>query len=261
VAQGREEAKFLPLLLLGITEGLGFVHAMLLLRAGQLEVGDVVAYLGLLSLFGFPTYISLLAYSRVSLGVAGARRILELINTETALDENPEGYAEVIRGDVCFDGLSFGYVTGVDVLQDISFTVRAGQTVAIVGQTGAGKSSLTKLLNRTYDARQGRVLVDGVDVRNWSLAALRRQISIIEQDIFLFSRTIADNIAFGAQDTPRDAIEAAARAAQAHDLPPALPRPTTSSWASRTATTPSSAVAASRSRGASGSASPWPAPF
>jgi len=218
VAQGREEAKFLPLLLLGVTQAIGFTHALLLLQAGRLQVGDVVAYVGLLSLFGFPTNISLMAYSRVSLGLASARRILDLVNRETQLDENPEGYAEPIVGDITFEGVSFGYVPNVDVLRDVRFTVRAGQTVAIVGQTGAGKSTLTKLINRTYDAREGRVLVDGVDVRDWSLAALRRQISIIEQDIFLFSRTIAENIAFGAPEATAEEIEAAARAAQAHDF-------------------------------------------
>jgi ATP-binding cassette subfamily B protein len=218
VAQGREEAKFLPLLLLGITEGIGFTHALLLLRAGQIQVGDVVAYMGLLSLFGFPTNISLMAYSRVSLGLAGARRILELVKTETKLDENPDGYADTIRGEIRFDRISFGYVSGVEVLQDIEFTVEPGQTVAIVGQTGAGKSTLTKLINRTYDVQSGRVMVDGVDVREWSLAALRRQISVIEQDIFLFSRTIAENIAFGAPESTPAEIEAAARAAQAHDF-------------------------------------------
>ena len=114
--------------------------------------------------------------------------------------------------------MTFGYVSGVDVLSDVSFSVRPGQTVAVVGQTGAGKSTLTKLINRTYDVNEGRVLVDGVDVRDWSLAALRRQISIIEQDIFLFSRTVAQNIAFGAPEATREAIEAAARAAQAHEF-------------------------------------------
>lgn len=218
VAQGREEAKFLPLLLLGITEGIGFAHALLLLQAGQLQVGDVVAYMGLLSLFGFPTNISLMAYSRVSLGMAGARRILELINSETDLHENPDGYSEPIEGEIRFENVTFGYVSGVDVLSDVSFSVRPGQTVAVVGQTGAGKSTLTKLINRTYDVNEGRVLVDGVDVRDWSLAALRRQISIIEQDIFLFSRTVAQNIAFGAPEATREAIEAAARAAQAHEF-------------------------------------------
>ena len=218
VAQGREEAKFLPLLLLGVTQAIGFTHALLLLQAGRIQVGDVVAYVGLLGLFGFPTNISLMAYSRVSLGMASARRILDLVNRETHVDENPQGYAEPIVGDVTFEGVSFGYVPDVDVLRDISFTVRAGQTVAVVGQTGSGKSTLTKLINRTYDAREGRVLVDGVDVRDWSLAALRRQVSIIEQDIFLFSRTIAENIAFGAPEATAEEIEAAARAAQAHDF-------------------------------------------
>ena len=218
VAQGREEAKFLPLLLLGVTEALGFAHALLLLQAGRIEVGDVVAYVGLLGLFGFPTNISLMAYSRVSLGLASARRILDLMNRETQLDENPAGYAAAIVGDVTFDGVSFGYVPDQDVLSDVRFTVRAGQTVAIVGQTGAGKSTLTKLINRTYDTREGRVLIDGVDARDWSLAALRQQISIIEQDIFLFSRTIAENIAFGFPGATAEAIEAADRAAQAHDF-------------------------------------------
>jgi ATP-binding cassette subfamily B protein len=174
--------------------------------------------MGLLSLFGFPTFISLLAYSRVSLGVAGARRILELINTETDLDENPDGYAGTISGEVRFNRVTFGYVAEVDTLKDIDFVVSPGQTVALVGQTGAGKSTLTKLINRTYDTRGGQVLVDGVDVRDWSLAALRRQISIIEQDIFLFSRTIAENIAFGAPGATQEEIETAARAAQAHDF-------------------------------------------
>jgi ATP-binding cassette subfamily B protein len=243
VAQGREEAKFLPLLLLGLTEAIGFAHALLLLQAGRIQVGDVVAYIGLLGLFGFPTNISLMAYSRVSLGLAGARRILELMNRQTQLDENPAGYAETMVGGVEFRGVSFGYevttaeprATSEDttnsplatrhsppapphVLKNISFTVQPGQTVAIVGQTGAGKSTLTKLINRTYDAREGRVLIDGIDVRDWSLDALRRQISIIEQDIFLFSRTIAENIAFGVPEATAAEIEAAARAAQAHDF-------------------------------------------
>jgi ATP-binding cassette subfamily B protein len=174
--------------------------------------------MGLLSLFGFPTNISLMAYSRLSLGIAGGRRILELVNTETDLDENPDGFAGVIEGEVQFENVSFGYVPDAEVLNGINFTVKPGQTVAIVGQTGAGKSSLTKLINRTYDVRRGRVLIDGVDVRDWSLSALRRQISIIEQDIFLFSRTIGENIAFGAPEATQVEIEAAAKAAQAHDF-------------------------------------------
>ncbi len=107
---------------------------------------------------------------------------------------------------------------GEPVLQNISFTVHPGQTVAVVGQTGAGKTSLVKLINRTYDTSQGQVVVNGTDVRDWNLAALRKQISIIEQDIFLFSRSIADNIAFGKPGATREEVEAAAKAAQAHEF-------------------------------------------
>ncbi|MBE2197017.1 MAG: ABC transporter ATP-binding protein [Anaerolinea sp.] len=218
VAQGKLEARFLPLLLMGITQAVGFTHALILAGNGRIAVGDVIAYMGLLSLFGFPTFISLMAYSRVSLGIAGARRILELMQRETTLDENSAGRQQPLRGQVQFERVTFGYTGGSDVLSDISFHVEPGMTVAIVGQTGAGKSSLVKLINRTYDVGDGRILIDGIDVRDWNLATLRQQISIIEQDIFLFSRTIAENIAFGCPQATEADIVAAAKAAQAHDF-------------------------------------------
>jgi ATP-binding cassette subfamily B protein len=219
VRQGDVEARYLPLLLLGLTMAAGLLHALLLFKAGQITAGDVVAYFGLLQLFGFPTFASIFAYSQVSLGVAGARRILDLINKETNLDQNITGFEGEMKGDVTFESVSFRYGEEEDLaLSDISFNVKAGQTVAIVGQTGTGKTSLVKLINRTYDAYAGRVLVDGRDVRDWQLAALRHQVSIIEQDIFLFSRAIRDNIAFGAQDASEEEIIAAAKAAQAHDF-------------------------------------------
>jgi ATP-binding cassette subfamily B protein len=115
--------------------------------------------------------------------------------------------------------LSFAYPGSEEpILEGISFRVKAGQTVAIVGQTGAGKTSLVRLVNRTYDVSGGQILVDGVDVRNWNMASLRSQISIIEQDIFLFSRSISENIAFGKPDATQEVVESAARAAQAHDF-------------------------------------------
>jgi len=105
-----------------------------------------------------------------------------------------------------------------DVLHTISFKVKRGQTVAIVGQTGARKTSLVKLINRTYDVTQGQVFVDGVDVRDWNLAALRSQVSMIEQDIFLFSRSVSENIAFGKPESTQPQIEKAAEFAQADDF-------------------------------------------
>jgi ATP-binding cassette subfamily B protein len=214
VRQGDVEARFLPLLLLGLAEAGAFLHALLLFNRGLLDVGQVVAYLGLIQLFGFPTFVSLHAYSQVSLGLAGARRILDLVNRRTDLDENPLGYDADMRGEVEFREVDFGYA-GMPTLRGVSFRVPAGSTVAIVGQTGSGKTSLVKLINRIYDVNAGAVLVDGVDTRRWSLAELRRKVSIIEQDVFLFSRTIAENIAFGRPGAPQEAIEDAARAAQA----------------------------------------------
>ncbi len=218
VRQGDVEARFVPLLLMGIAEAGGLLHALVLFRGGALQVGDVVAYFGLLQLFRFPTFISLFAYSQVSSGLAGARRILELITRRNDLDQNAAGYAAPLRGAVEFRRVSFACPNGERVLEDISFSVRPGQTVAIVGQTGSGKTTLSRLINRTYDVTAGQVLVDGVDVRDWQLEALRGQISFIEQDIFLFSRSIAENIAFGRRDASREEIIAAAKAAQAHEF-------------------------------------------
>jgi ATP-binding cassette subfamily B protein len=163
----------------------------------------------------FPTFISIFSFNLVQLGVAGAERILALITTETELDENEAGVARPIQGEVVFDGVAFSY-EGKQVLQDVSFVARPGETIALVGQTGSGKTTLTHLINRIYDVDGGQVRVDGVDVRDWNMESLRSQVSTIEQDVFLFSRTIRENIAFGCADAAPEAIEDAAREAQAH---------------------------------------------
>ncbi|MCL4559078.1 MAG: ABC transporter ATP-binding protein/permease [Chloroflexi bacterium] len=218
VHQGDVEARFLPLLLLSVALAAGLFHALVLFHQGLLNVGQVVSYFGLLLLLDFPTFTSLFAYSRISLGLAGARRILELMQRENNLDQNIGGYAEPMRGEIEFRHVTFEYQPGDVVLEDISFKVKPGQTVAIVGQTGFGKTTLARLVNRTYDVTSGQVLVDGVDVRDWNLEALRRSISIIEQDIFLFSRSISDNIAFGRPGASEMEISAAGKAAQVEEF-------------------------------------------
>ncbi len=225
VRQGDQEARFLPLLLLGLAITFGFAHVTALARQSGSGVGveDIVAYVGYLGLFGFPTFVSLFAYSQVSLGMASARRILELINRQTDLDQNVAGHGAIVAGAIAFEGVRFGYDPEAPVLSDITFRVAPGQTVAIVGQTGAGKTTLARLINRTYDVDGGRVTIDGIDVRDWSLERLRQQIAIIEQAPFLFSRSVAENIAFGRPEASRGEIEAAAREAQAHDFITRLP--------------------------------------
>ena len=250
VKQGDLEGRYVAMLLLGSAYAFGLSHALILFRSGLVDIGAVVAYFGLLRLLEFPTFTSTWAYSQISLGMSSARRILELMNRETNLDQNAQGRVDDIKGEVEFRNVSFSYtLSGAsdsehsrsagleasspsttdfaknaqssaqdEVLENISFKVKPGQTVALVGQTGAGKTSLVKLINRTYDTSQGQVLVDGVDVRDWNLAALRSQVSMIEQDVFLFSRSVSDNIAFGKPGADQSEIEAAAKSAQADDF-------------------------------------------
>jgi ATP-binding cassette subfamily B protein len=235
VREGEVTARYLPLLLYGIAIGLAFGHALILFRQGQITVGQVITFMALLGTLRGPIRFLLMSSSTVQQSLASARRILEMILTETELDENAHGRAQPMSGDIVFEHVSFSYGAASDegangsgrqaqpspalVLNDISFHARPGQTVAIVGQTGAGKSTLTRLLNRTFDTSAGHVLIDGVDVRAWSMNSLRAQIATIEQDIFLFSRTVAENIAFGAREAvSQEQIAAAAKEAQAHEF-------------------------------------------
>ncbi|HEY1353536.1 MAG TPA: ABC transporter ATP-binding protein [Ktedonobacteraceae bacterium] len=220
VKNGYVQSWYLPPLLLSLALVGAFLHGLFLVVHQQISIGNLVAFMSLMVILRYPAFNTNWAFSLIQLGVAGAGRILSILKEETELDENEAGYrgSGSMRGEIAFEQVSFRY-DGALVLKDITFHVDPGQTIAIVGQTGAGKSTLTKLINRIYDVEAGRILVDGVDVRAWNLDALRSQISTIEQDVFLFSRSITENIAYGlGQKADRAAIERAARSAQAHQF-------------------------------------------
>lgn len=222
VRQGLVQARYLPLLLIGMAVAGGFAHGVSLLTIGEISTGDLVAYMGLFAALRFPAFISIFTFSLVQMGLAGSRRILELINSEVDMEVDERGHSGRVEGAIEFRDVTFAYEgssEGREALRDVSFRVEPGQTVAIVGQTGSGKSTITRLVNRIYDVTSGSILIDGVDVRNWNLASLRSQVSVIEQDVFLFSRSVAENIGFGLGPiATRENIIEAAKAAQAHEF-------------------------------------------
>ncbi|MGO8695888.1 MAG: ABC transporter ATP-binding protein [Rectinemataceae bacterium] len=225
----RIEGKYWPLLVYAICWGAAFVHALFLWHAGTISLGQVISYMLLYNAFRFATFISLWSFNLFQMGLSSAGRVLETITARSDLDENSRGLSRRIEGKVEFRGVSFSFCgkqgcddgkagSGGLVLRDISFTVEPGQTVAVVGRTGSGKTSLARLVNRIFDADSGQVLIDDADVREWNLESLRAQIASIEQDVFLFSRPIRENIGFGKEGAGHDEIERAARAAQAHEF-------------------------------------------
>ncbi|MER5648258.1 ABC transporter ATP-binding protein [Streptosporangium sp. NPDC002524] len=216
---GLVQARYLPTLLFAFAMAGSLWHGLHLHAAGDLTVGELVAFMGLVSMLGFPTTISIFTFSLVQIGIVSSRRILSIMNTETELGQRADGHTAPISGEIVFEDVTFGYGEDDPALRGVTFTVRPGETVAIVGETGSGKSTLAKLVPRIYDVTAGRILVDGVDVREWDLDSLRSQISTIEQDIVLFSRSVAENIAFGlGQRAERDAVVRAAEEAQAADF-------------------------------------------
>src|SRR6185369_9506785 len=157
--------------------------------------------------------------------IAGARRVRTMFALVPETIDAPDAVeADAIAGDIRFEGVGFEYPDGTKVLHDIDFTAKPGEMVALVGLTGAGKTTLVSLIPRFYDATAGRVLVAGVDVRQYNVASLREHIAIVLQDPVLFAGTIADNLRYGRLDATPEEIVEAARAAHAHDFISRLPK-------------------------------------
>ena len=223
VKLGETQAKYYPLLMLGIANALGILHGIYLLNLGIITFADLVTFILLLNLLRFPTFINIFAITVLTMGVTAAKRVLELITGESLISDDKEGVSDNIRGEIIFDDVTFAYSRGTPVLSNISFTVHPGQTIALVGVTGSGKTSITKLLARLYDPQEGQITIDGIPLKDWRIDSLRSQMAVVEQDIFLFSKSIYDNITLGMKDISLDRVIEAAKLAHAHEFIDKLP--------------------------------------
>ncbi|HLW72299.1 MAG TPA: ABC transporter ATP-binding protein [Candidatus Binataceae bacterium] len=195
-----------------------------IVKRGEMSVGDLVIFLSYLRNAFRPLKDFAKQATRLARAVVAGERALAVFDQTPSVCERP-GAADAAgaRGEVAFVNVSFGYAPGRPALTDITFKVRAGQRVALIGPSGSGKSTLLGLLPRLYDVGSGAILLDGRDLRDYTLASLRAQISIVPQDSVLFAGSVRDNIAYGAPAASPAAIEAAARLANAHQFIEALP--------------------------------------
>jgi ATP-binding cassette subfamily B protein/subfamily B ATP-binding cassette protein MsbA len=199
---------------------IGALHVL----SGELSVGEIVVFTSYLASLYAPLNNIFQTYGLVQSAKVGVRRAFDILDSERSI---PEGHrilsAPRAKGEICFENVSFGYDASHRVLNNISFRAAPGNKIAIVGPTGAGKSTLVSLLPRFYDAQAGRVTVDGVDVREFQLKSLRRNIAMVLQPPLIFPFTIRKNIAYGRPEASMEEVIAAARIAQVHDFIDQLP--------------------------------------
>jgi ATP-binding cassette subfamily B protein/subfamily B ATP-binding cassette protein MsbA len=191
---------------------------------GTLTVGSILVFISYLGFLYSPLESLMYTSITVSDAAGSGRRVMEILDTEQEV-ESRSGATVItsVQGHICIENVTFGYETTRPILHDVSFEALPGQTIAIVGPTGTGKSTLVSLVPRFFDPSQGRVTIDGVDVRDLELKSLRSQVGIVLQEPFLFPLSIAENIAYGRPDASREEIEAAARDANAHQFIERLP--------------------------------------
>ncbi|MBT2764648.1 ABC transporter ATP-binding protein [Paenibacillus sp. ISL-20] len=191
---------------------------------GKIEMGEFMAFLLLSNIFFRPIEKINAVIESYPKGIAGFKRYLEIMDTDPEIADVPDAVSlSSVRGDIRFEGVTFGYEPTRTILNNIHLTIRAGETVAFVGPSGAGKTTICSLLPRFYDVDQGKITVDRIDIRNIKLQNLRKHIGIVQQDVFLFSGTIRDNIAYGDLHATDQQIWEAARRASLDELIRSLP--------------------------------------
>ena len=191
---------------------------------GELTTGGFVGFLLLVGVFFRPLEKINAVLETYPKGIAGFTRYTELLNTVPDIVDAPNAVAVTsLRGEIVYEHVAFGYTAAQPVLRDITLSIRPGETVAFVGPSGAGKTTICSLLPRFYEVTGGRISIDGIDIRAMTLESLRRQIGIVQQDVFLFAGTIRENIAYGRLEATEAEIRDAARAARLEDMIAALP--------------------------------------
>jgi len=226
LAANRQRAVYVPLLtfLPLVAQALVLLAAGRMVISGSLSTGAFFTFNLLLAMLVMPLRMLGMWIGQAQRAVGAGERIFEILDEPEEITDRPA--AETLApgpGRVVFENVSFGYDRDRPVLEAINLEIPAGRTVALIGNTGSGKTTLAALVPRFYDTTAGRVLVDGADVRDVVRRSLRREIGVISQDPFLFSTSVRDNIALGMPDAPHEAVEAAARAAQAHEFILELP--------------------------------------
>ena len=218
--------------LFALVEAVGSISIALMLwyGAGQVgkrtvALGTLVAFVEYLQKFFVPIREFSSKYTTMQSAMTAVERVFQLLDTPVTITSSPQPYRPAqVRGHIIFDQVWFSYKGEDWVLRDVSFTLEPGEKIAIVGATGAGKTTISKLLNRFYDVQRGRILVDGVDVRHWDLQTLRRQIGVVLQDVFLFVGDVATNISLGRTDLTQAELERAARYVYADQFIRQLPQ-------------------------------------
>jgi ABC-type multidrug transport system fused ATPase/permease subunit len=191
---------------------------------GTMTIGDLTQFILYVNMMVMPVRQSGMLVNMITRTIMAGQRILEILDAESAVKEKPDAIElDKVKGAVAFEDVSFSYDSVGPTLRNVSFEAEPGDLIALIGGSGSGKSTIANLLLRFYDVSNGAIYVDGTDIRDVTLASLRRNVGISQQDIFLFSGTIRDNIAYGAVNADMERIEAVSRAAHLHDFILTLP--------------------------------------